>query len=541
VAARTGPAAADRTGRAIPLVAIVGRPNVGKSTLFNRVIGSRTAIVEDRARTTRDRLYGDGEWNGRRFVLIDTGGLEVDTDDPIELRVQEQARLAIAEADVIVFVVDAAVGMTPADLEAAELLRRATAPVIVAVNKADNEKRELEAAEFHTLGWEETYPISASHGRGTGDLLDAMVWALPPESEAEIARKQREAEADAWADEVAAGRLEPFVVGDPEEDLDGDDGVLDEASAEAARWDAALAADADTSPAAIAFVGRPNVGKSSLLNALLGEERTIVSDIPGTTRDAIDTRLAWGRSEIVLIDTAGIRRRGKVASGPSAERYSTMRALTALSRADVAVLVIDAVEGLTSQDAHVAGYAVEEGKGLVLAVNKWDLVEDKTDRTFDQYVEWIRNDAPFLEFAPVVSISAKTHQRIGRVLELAVDIWAERRKRVPTGELNRMLMAATDRTPPPLVRGKRPKLFYATQAAISPPTFVFFASDASSVHFSYRRYLENRLRETFGFHGTPVRLVFRDRASVRLPRRRKPKSVPSKPTRRSAPRPRRSR
>ena len=541
MAARTGPAAADRTGRAIPLVAIVGRPNVGKSTLFNRIIGSRTAIVEDRARTTRDRLYGDGEWNGRRFVLIDTGGLEVDTNDPIELRVQEQARLAIAEADVIVFVVDAAVGMTPADLEAAELLRRATAPVIVAVNKADNEKRELEAAEFHTLGWEETYPISASHGRGTGDLLDAMVWALPPESEAEIARKQREAEADAWADEVAAGRLEPFVVGDPEADLDGDDEVLDEAAAEAARWDAALAAEADTSPAAIAFVGRPNVGKSSLLNALLGEERTIVSDVPGTTRDAIDTRLAWGRSEIVLIDTAGIRRRGKVASGPSAERYSTMRALTALSRADVAVLVIDAVEGLTSQDAHVAGYAVEEGKGLVLAVNKWDLVQDKTDRTFDQYVEWMRNDAPFLEFAPVVSTSAKTHQRIGRVLELAVDIWAERRKRVPTGELNRMLMAATDRTPPPLVRGKRPKLFYATQAAISPPTFVFFASDASSVHFSYRRYLENRLRETFGFHGTPVRLVFRDRASVKLPRRRKPKSVPSKPTRRSAPRTRRSR
>ncbi len=541
MAARTGPAAADRTGRAIPLVAIVGRPNVGKSTLFNRIIGSRTAIVEDRARTTRDRLYGDGEWNGRRFVLIDTGGLEVDTNDPIELRVQEQARLAIAEADVIVFVVDAAVGMTPADLEAAELLRRATAPVIVAVNKADNEKRELEAAEFHTLGWEETYPISASHGRGTGDLLDAMVWALPPESEAEIARTQREAEADAWADEVAAGRLEPFVVGDPEADLDWDDEVLDEAAAEAARWDAALAAEADTSPAAIAFVGRPNVGKSSLLNALLGEERTIVSDVPGTTRDAIDTRLAWGRSEIVLIDTAGIRRRGKVASGPSAERYSTMRALTALSRADVAVLVIDAVEGLTSQDAHVAGYAVEEGKGLVLAVNKWDLVEDKTDRTFDQYVEWMRNDAPFLEFAPVVSISAKTHQRIGRVLELAVDIWAERRKRVPTGELNRMLMAATDRTPPPLVRGKRPKLFYATQAAISPPTFVFFASDASSVHFSYRRYLENRLRETFGFHGTPVRLVFRDRASVKLPRRRKPKSVPSKPTRRSAPRTRRSR
>jgi GTPase len=540
VAARTGPAAVDRTGRAIPLVAIVGRPNVGKSTLFNRIVGSRTAIVEDRARTTRDRLYGDGEWNGRRFVLIDTGGLEVDTDDPIELRVQEQARLAISEADLIVFVVDAAAGITPADEEAAELLRRAPAPLIVAVNKADNEKRELEAAEFHRLGWEETYPISASHGRGTGDLLDAIVWALPPESEAETTRKQREAEAEAWADEVAAGRLEPFVVGEPEDDLDGEgDGAED---AEAARWDAAIAAEADTAPAAIAFVGRPNVGKSSLLNALLGEERAIVSEVPGTTRDAIDTRLAWGRSEVVLIDTAGIRRRGKVAAGPAAERYSTMRALTALSRADVAVLVIDAVEGLTSQDAHVAGYAVEEGKGLVVAVNKWDLVEDKTDRTFDQYVEWIRSDAPFLEFAPVVSISAKTGQRVGRVLELAIDIWAERRKRVPTGELNRLLMNATDRTPPPLVRGKRPKLFYATQAAISPPTFVFFASDASAVHFSYRRYLENRLRDTFGFHGTPVRLVFRDRASVKLPRRRKSvRPVPSKPTRRSAPRTRRSR
>ena len=534
--------AGPRLGGALPIVAIVGRPNVGKSTLFNRIIGARTAIVEDRARTTRDRLYGDAEWNGRRFVIIDTGGLEVDTADPIELRVQEQARLAISEADVIVFVVDAAVGMTPADLEAAELLRRAPAPVIVAVNKADNEKREIEAAEFHALGWDETYPISASHGRGTGDLLDAMVWALPPESEQERDRKAREAEADAWADEVAAGRLEPFVVGDPEDDVDGDGGDDDTtADAEAARWDAAIAAEADSGPAAIAFVGRPNVGKSSLLNALLGEDRAIVSEVPGTTRDAIDTRLAWGRSEVVLIDTAGIRRRGKVASGAAAERYSTMRALTALSRADVAVLVIDAVEGLTSQDAHVAGYAVDEGKGLVVAVNKWDLVEDKTDRTFDQYIEWIRSDAPFLDFAPVVSISAKTGQRVGRVLELAVDIWAERRKRVPTGELNRMLMAATDRTPPPLVRGRRPKLFYATQAAIAPPTFVFFASDASAVHFSYRRYIENRLRETFGFDGTPIRLVFRDRVSAKLPRRRKTRSNVTPTRRPSAPRPRRSR
>ena len=531
-------ASTTRLGGALPVVAIVGRPNVGKSTLFNRIVGGRIAIVEDRARTTRDRLYGDAEWNSRRFVLVDTGGLEADTDDPIELRVQEQARLAIAQADVILFVVDAVTGTTPADEEAAELLRRATAPIIVVVNKADNEKRELEGAEFYALGWEETYTISASHGRGTGDLLDAIVWALPPESEQELARKAREAEAEAWADEVAAGRLEPFVVGDPEEGdgADGEDGeAFDPDAAEAARWDAAMAAEADTAPAAIAFVGRPNVGKSSLLNALLGEERAIVSEVPGTTRDAIDTKLAWGRSEVVLIDTAGIRRRGKVASGPAAERYSTLRALSALSRADVAVLVIDAVEGLTSQDAHVAGYAVEEGKGLVIAVNKWDLVAEKTDRTFDQYVEWIRTEVPFLDFAPIVSISAKTGQRVGKVLEAAIDIWAERRRRIPTGELNRLLMAATERTPPPPVRGKRPKLFYATQAAIAPPTFVFFASDASAVHFSYRRYLENQLRETFGFDGTTIRLVFRDRASVKLPRRRKARSAPAKaPTRRTA-------
>ena len=464
-------------------------------------------------------------------MIVDTGGLELDPDDPIEARVQEQAHLAIAEADVILFVVDAMTGITPADLEAARILRRATAPVIVAVNKADNEKRELEGAEFHSLGWEETYAISASHGRGTGDLLDAIVWSLPPESEAELARKSREAEAEAWADEVAAGHLDPFVVGDPEAgdaegEGDSEGAAVDPSDAEARRWDAAMAAERDGEPAAIAFVGRPNVGKSSLLNALLGEDRAIVSEVPGTTRDAIDTRLAWGRSEVVLIDTAGIRRRGKVASGPAAERYSTLRALHALSRADIAVLVIDAVEGLTSQDAHVAGYIIEEGKGLVIAVNKWDLVEDKTDRTFDQYVEWIRNDVPFLDFAPIVSISAKTGQRVGRVLETAIDIWGERRKRISTGELNRVLSAATERTPPPPVRGHRPKLFYATQAAVAPPTFVFFASDASSVHFSYRRYLENRLREQFGFDGTPIRLVFRDRTSVKLPRRRKSRSAP---------------
>jgi GTP-binding protein len=504
----------------LPVVAVVGRPNVGKSTLFNRIVGRRQAIVEDRARTTRDRMYGDADWNGRRFVVVDTGGLEVDPADPIELRVQEQARLAISEADVILFLVDAVIGLTPADEEAAELLRKQPKPVIVAVNKTDNTQREADAAEFYSLGWEETYPISASHGRGTGDLLDAIVWALPPESDQELARKQKEEEADEWARDVAAGRLEPFVVGDAEPDEDdlGLDPAIDPTAA--ARWDAEIAASADDAPAAIAFVGRPNVGKSSLLNALLGEDRAIVSEVPGTTRDAIDTTLAWGRSEIVLIDTAGIRRRGKVASGPAAERFSTLRSLKAIGRADVAVLVIDAVEGLTAQDAHVAGYIVEEGKGLVIAVNKWDLVADKTDRTFGQYVEWIHNEVPFLDFAPLVSISAKTGQRVGRVLEMAVDIWGERRKRIPTAELNRVLRSAAERQAPPVVKGRRPKIFYATQAAVAPPTFVFFANDAAAIHFSYRRYLENRLRAEFGFDGTPIRLIFRDRESVKLPRRR---------------------
>jgi len=516
-------------------VAIVGRPNVGKSTLFNRIVGERAAIVEDRARTTRDRLYGETEWNGLRFLVVDTGGLELDPDDPIEAKVQVQARIAIAEADLIVFVVDTMAGVTPADLEAAEILRRATAPVIVAANKTDNDKRELDAAEFWSLGWERTFPIASIHGRGVADLLDEIVLALPPESPEELARKDRAEQAEAFARDVESGRLQPYVVGedpaadlalddDPSHELDGepDDRVRDGADVEAAaaRWDAMLAAESDESPPAIALVGRPNVGKSSLLNALLGESRMIVSDIPGTTRDAIDTRLPWGRSEIVLIDTAGIKRRGKVASGPAAERFSTLRSLRAIARADVAVLLIDAVDGLTAQDAHIAGYVVEEGRGLVLAVNKWDAVEEKTDQTFDQYVDWIRSEVPFLEFAPVVSISAKTRLRIDKALELAVDVWAERRRRISTGELNRVVRAAIERQEPPMVKGRRPKIFYATQASIAPPTFVFFARDAASVHFSYQRFLENRIRDEFGFLGTPIRLIFRERSAAQIERRR---------------------
>jgi GTP-binding protein len=499
----------------LPVVAIVGRPNVGKSTLFNRIVGERRAIVEDRARTTRDRLYGAAEWNDRRFIVIDTGGLETHPGDTIEERVQDQARLAIEEADLIVFVVDAAVGMTPADLEVAELLRRTSSPVIVAINKADNERLEMEGAEFLGLGWEDSLTLSALHGRGTGDLLDAMVAALPPESDEALERKRRETEAEELADRVEAGLADDLTEEGAQADLaegehadpaeDEPTGVLPDEPAPTPR---------------IAIVGRPNVGKSSLLNQLLGEERAIVSDVPGTTRDAIDTTLTWQGRELRLVDTAGLRRRGKVASGPAAERYSAVRALKAIGRADVCVLVLDAQDGLTAQDAHVAGYVVEEGVGLVLAVNKWDLVE-KDDKTFDQAVERIRREAPFLHFAPILSISALTGQRVGRVLDEAIAIAAERRRRIPTAQLNKVLSEAVARHQPSAVKGRRPRFYYATQAAIEPPTFVLFASDAASVHFSYQRFLENRIRDAFRFEGAPLRLVFRERSRVELePRRR---------------------
>ncbi len=475
----------------LPIVAIVGRPNVGKSTLFNRIVGRRSAIVEDRARTTRDRLYGEAEWNGRQFVVVDTGGLERRPGDPIEAKVQEQARAAIDQADVIVLVVDAAAGETPADLEAAELLRGSRVPVLVAVNKADNARLELEGTEFHRLGWDETYAVSAMHGRGTGDLLDALVWALPPETEEERERRRRESAVEDVFPGEAAG--EPGAAA-PAPDLD--------------------------EPISIAIVGRPNVGKSSLLNALLGEERSIVSDIPGTTRDAIDTAFAWGEQPLTLIDTAGLRRRGKVASGPDAERFSALRAFRAIARADVTILVLDAVDGLTRQDAHVAGYVVDEGKGLLLALNKWDLVERETG-TFEAYVSRIRAEAPFLDFAPVLAISARTGQRIDRVIETAIEIARERRVRIPTGELNRLLADATQHRPPPSVRGKRTKFFYATQATVAPPTIVCFVSDADAVHFSYARYLENRVRAAYPFTGSPVRLVLRTRTQGEAERERR--------------------
>jgi GTP-binding protein len=499
------------------VVAIVGRPNVGKSTLFNRLIGERRAIVEDRARTTRDRLYGVAEWNGRRYVVIDTGGLEASPGDAIEERVQDQARLAIEEADVIVFVVDAAAGLTPADQEVAETLRPAAAPLVMAINKADNEKLELQGAEFMRFGWPDAHAVSALHGRGTGDLLDAIVAALPEESSEERERKQRDAAADELADLVEEG-LAPEIPDDAFEAFGaaGLEGIA-EADEPPIERD-----DLEPAPTPrIAIVGRPNVGKSSLLNQLLGEERAIVSDIPGTTRDAIDTTLRWQDREVRLVDTAGLRRRGRVAAGPVAERYSALRALKAIGRADVCVLVLDAQDGLTAQDAHVAGYVVDEGVGLVLALNKWDLVE-KDDKTFDEYVTRIRAQAPFLHFAPLVAISALTGLRAGRVLDEALEISAERRRRVPTARLNRVLADAVSRHQPPAVKGRRPRFFYATQAAIEPPTFVLFASDAQAVHFSYQRFLENRIRDAFHFEGTPLRLIFRERSRVELEPRPRP-------------------
>ncbi len=524
-----------RPARGLPIVAVVGRPNVGKSTLFNKIVGHRTAIVEDRARTTRDRLYGEAEWNGRRFVVVDTGGLEQRPGDPIEAKVQKQARLAIAEADLILFVVDAATGETPADQEAAELLRRARVPVVVVTNKADSERREYEAAEFQRFGWEDTYAVSALHGRGTGDLLDAVVWALPPESEEERERKRSAAEAEEFAELAALAEAQGVDLSDVPAQAPGrasSDGTpgaaaVDEpdqakATEEAvAAWDRRAEADrlAALEPIAVAIVGRPNVGKSSLLNALLGEERVIVSDIPGTTRDAIDTTIEWNGRLVTLIDTAGVRRRGKVANGPDFERFSALRALRALGRCDVAILVIDCVDGLTRQDTHVAGYVVEEGKGLVVALNKWDLVEKDTN-TFAEYVAAARREAQFLDFAPMLAISAKTGQRVSRVLDTAMEIAAQRRRRVPTGELNRLLADATFRQSPPAVRGTRPKFYYATQASVAPPTFVLFVSDGAAVHFSYARYLENRIRDAFDFGGTPIRLVFRTRTRTQIERRR---------------------
>lgn len=433
-----------------PLVALVGRPNVGKSTLFNRLVGERMAIVEDLPGTTRDRLYGEFQWDGRDIAVVDTGGIVPGLSEDVSESVFEQAQLAIEEADVIVFLVDSRSGITAVDQDITNMLRRSGKRVIVAANKVDNVQQEMTAFEFHALGLGDPQPVSAGRGINTGDLLDRIVSLLPP----------------------------------PVEE------------------------DSDEEVARVAIVGRPNVGKSSLVNALVGEKRTIVSEVPGTTRDAVDTVLEYKGETVVLVDTAGIRRRGKIGQG--IERYSVIRALRAIDRADVAVLVVDATQPLVAQDAHVAGFVQQEGTGLVVAVNKWDLIE-KDSRTMPEYERAIREELKFMPYVPIIFISAVTGQRIQHVLDLALSIRAERAKRISTGLLNEAVRKALLEHQPAAQHGKLVKLFYITQVAIDPPTFVVKVNDPDAVHFSYRRFLENRLRDQFGFFGTPIRIYFRPR------------------------------
>ena len=442
-----------------PIVAIVGRPNVGKSTLFNRLIGERRAIVEDEPGTTRDRVYGTTDWGGVEFTLVDTGGLQhereigAETAAEIARHTRDQAHVAIGEADVIIFMVDAREGINAGDHEVAEILRRADKPTILVANKAESSARRDSVFEFYELGLGDPIPISSYHGTGTGDLLDRVVEALPLVEE----------------DEAPEGP-------------------------------------------AIAIVGRPNVGKSRLLNALIGQERAIVSDIPGTTRDSLDTVLTWEGQPVTLIDTAGIRRRGRIDRG--IEQYSVLRSMRAIDRADVVLLVIDATEGFTAQDLHIAGYIAEQKKGVVVVINKWDLIE-KDSSTMEEWRQQAREALDFLPYAPLVFVSAKFGQRVNQVLDTALAVVAERHKRVPTAALNKMLRDAVAAHPPPSKPGKWLKFFYATQADVSPPTFIIFVNDPAQIHFSYRRYLENQLRETFGFVGTAIRMSFRGREEGR--------------------------
>lgn len=451
-----------------PVVAIVGRPNVGKSTLFNKLTGTRTAIVEDLPGTTRDRIYGDSDWNGVGFIVIDTGGLEAPSvaesranqpgSGPLAqdsarfvTEVTNQAQLAMEEADAIILVVDGRDGLTAADEDLALLLRQGEKPVFVAVNKAEGKASQLNATEFWALGLSEPVPISAYHGIGVGDLLDEVVKVLPA-----------------------------YPI---DEEDDGD-------------------------VVGLALVGRPNVGKSSLLNALLGQERAIVSEIAGTTRDPIDTEMIYDGQRVLLIDTAGVRRRGKVE--PGIEKYSVLRSMRSIDRADVALLLIDGEEGVTAQDAHVAGYVLERNKSVVVLVNKWDAVEKDT-HTMVEYTRTVRQELKFLDYVPVLFISALTRQRVNKVLPTALAVAAERHYRIGTSELNRVIQQAYDRSPPQSRGGRRMRIYYATQSDVNPPTFVLFVNDPNLAHFSYYRYLENQLRDHHPFVGTPIRIFMRPR------------------------------
>ena len=436
-----------------PSAAIVGRPNVGKSTLFNRLIGERRAIVEDTPGVTRDRIYGDAEWNGRKFLLIDTGGIDPSGDGVILNETREQAEIAVATADVIIFMTDSRTGLLSDDLEVAKMLRKSGKPVIPVVNKCDS-VGTLPGSfyEFYELGFEhDPIPLSSVHGTGTGDLLDTIVALLPPEAEEER----------------------------------NDDSIR------------------------VAVIGKPNAGKSSLINRFLGEKRLIVSDVPGTTRDAVDTLVERPEGRFVFVDTAGIRRQSKVKD--SVERYSALRARAAVERADVCLIVIDAGEGITEQDEKIAGIAHEAGKASVIVVNKWDSIEGKDSGTVKEFDGKIRTALSYMPYAPIMYVSALTGQRVTSLYEQIKLVYSQSVLRISTGMLNDMLADATSRVQPPTDKGKRLKIFYMTQASVAPPTFVIFCNNAELFHFSYRRYIENRLRETFGFIGTPINLVIRER------------------------------
>lgn len=433
-----------------PLVAIVGRPNVGKSTLFNKIVGKRIAIVEDTPGVTRDRIYADADWLNYKFTLIDTGGIEPESEDIIAKQMRRQAELAIETADVIIFMVDGREGITAADEDVAEMLRRSHKPIVLAVNKVDHPKFEDTAYDFYALGIGNPITISAEQGLGLGDLLDEVV-AYFPKCEAEL-------ESDAIN---------------------------------------------------IAIVGKPNVGKSSLVNALLGYERTIVSDISGTTRDAIDTPFTWNDNEFVLVDTAGIRRKRAI-EDETVERYSVIRSLGAIRRADVVLIVIDASEGMSEQDVRIAGYVHEEGKASVVIINKWDIIEKDT-HTMNEFKKKLYSDLAFMSYVPMLFISAKTGQRVNKVLELAKYAYNQNSIRISTGTLNDVISEAVTVTEPPSDKGRRLKIYYATQFATNPPTFALVVNDPAIMHFSYQRYLENYLRKSFGLEATPIRLKVRAR------------------------------
>lgn len=434
-----------------PIVAVVGRPNVGKSTLFNKLVGSRLSIVDDTPGVTRDRIYGDCEWLGHHFLLVDTGGIEPQSDDIILSQMRRQAQLAIDSADVIILVTDVKSGVVATDSDVAAMLQKSGKPIVLCVNKCDGiGDLPMDFYEFYNLGIGDPIAVSAVHGHGTGDLLDEVLKFLPDEKSEE------------------------------EED--------------------------DTT--SVAIIGKPNVGKSSLVNAISGEERAIVSNIAGTTRDATDTYVENSHGKFVFIDTAGLRRKSKV--DDAIEKYSVIRARMAVERAQVCVIMIDAVEGFTEQDSKVAGIAHDLGKACIIAVNKWDAVE-KDGNTMDKYRKKLMNDFSFMSYAPIIFISAKTGQRIERLYELIKYVDSQNAMRISTGKLNDILAAATARVQPPTDKGKRLKIYYMTQASTRPPTFVSFVNRKELFHFSYQRYLENQIREVFGLEGTPVRFVIRER------------------------------